>query len=102
MPKKRNESENKNWGTTFTNWGTIFHSSRDFVLKENTKFPTSKSLEMENNGIRRIQKASGGDLNTSWLGTVMMMGCSTFVPAGMKHGQDHTRNGKANASEWYV
>lgn len=84
--------------------GEVFcHPSRDFVPKENTpNFLFQTLQEMENKGIWRIQKATGGDLRTSWFGTVMTTGCSTFVPAVTKHGQDHTRNGKANASEWYI
>lgn len=31
------------------------------------------------------------DLRMSSLGTVMTMGCSTFVPAVTKHGQDHEK-----------
>jgi len=57
---------------------------------------------MENNDIGRIQKATEGDLGTSWLGTVMTMGSSPFVPAVTKHVQGHTRDGKANASEWRI
>lgn len=54
---------------------------------------------LKNSGIKRIQKATGRDLRTSWFGEGMTMRCSTSVPAVTNHGQDHMRYRKANASD---
>lgn len=96
LSKTRNESKN-------TNWGTILSLQERFcAVWKSTKFSISDSLEMENSGISSIQKDTEENLGTFCLGPVMMMMIGTSVPIVTKHGQDNTRNGKANASEWYI